>query len=307
MDTVNEDKMMMEKMADAANFKEALRRRLMAYYELLKQYQRAREPDKGRLSDLVIKAKGPKRSMRKFAEEIEVNPSTLSRLVNQKTTGANSDELIAKIAAHADPDSGVTFEELMEAHGMALKEARYRNESAFEDACRDILLKELEIRGYETEDEACERLRGAGFGMEYDFALRTDALKKGNGKWYFECKMFNSPSGIPVGAGRTMQWLTMTMALFYCGGMDAEKVSLVVERREIYESLKERCKDVKIPDQISVILVDTEKQRVVEEFLIPMTGDGEQPEVFYKISDQSEIETMQKSDDAWDMSVFDGE
>ena len=98
---------------------EKLRRRLMAYMEKLSEYVRTRDPDRDKLSELVVKAKGPKRSMRKFAEEIGVNPSTLSRLVNQKTAGAVTDKLIAEIATHADPESGVTFEELIDAGGTA--------------------------------------------------------------------------------------------------------------------------------------------------------------------------------------------
>ena len=93
--------------ADAAVAEEGLRRRLMTYMEKLSQYVRIHDPDKDKLSELVVKAKGPKRSMRKFAEEIGVNPSTLSRLVNQKTAGASTDKLIAEIAAHADPESGI--------------------------------------------------------------------------------------------------------------------------------------------------------------------------------------------------------
>ena len=120
----DDNKKYVVEIADAADA-ESLRRRLMAYMEKLSQYVRIHDPDKDRLSELVIKAKGPKRSMRKFAEDIGVNPSTLSRLVNQKTAGANTDRLIAEIAAHADPESGVTFEQLVEAHGLALKDRHY--------------------------------------------------------------------------------------------------------------------------------------------------------------------------------------
>ena len=286
--------------ADAAVAEEGLRRRLMAYMEKLSQYVRIHDPDKDKLSELVVKAKGPKRSMRKFAEEIGVNPSTLSRLVNQKTAGASTDKLIAEIAAHADPESGVTFEELMEAHGLALKDKRFRSDSAFEETCHRIIEDELMRRGYAVEDSIAERFTGAGFGMQYDFALQTNALKKEKGKWYFDCKMsLGRPGGMPVGSGRTMQWLTMTMALFYCGSIDAERVSIVVDRREIFEQLKRRCRTVTIPDEISITLVDINEMRVADEYVLNKK-EGTGVTIFNDIVDTGEG----KTDYTWDMSVF---
>lgn len=85
---------------------------------ILSEYVRISTPDKDRLAELVVRAKGPELSMSQFAKKCEVNPSTLSRIVNKKTTGKNSDALIFNIAENADPNSGVTFEMLMSAHGM---------------------------------------------------------------------------------------------------------------------------------------------------------------------------------------------
>ena len=287
--------------ADAAEAEEGFRRRLMAYMEKLSQYVRTRDPDSGKLSELVVKAKGPKRSMRKFAEDIGVSPSTLSRLVNQKTAGAVTDKLIAEIAAHADPDSGVTFEDLVEAHGLALKDKRYRSESAFEETCHQIIMDDLKKRGYTVEDSVAERLSGAGFGLQYDFALQTDALKSGNGKWYFDCKMSRGGAGVvPVGAGRTMQILTMTMSLFYCEAIDAQRVSIIVDRREIFEQLKRRCKDITIPDDLSIILVDINGMRVAEEYVLNKKA-GTGVTVFNDFESQ---EVNGKGDFSWDMSVF---
>ena len=298
----DDNKKYVVEIADAADA-ESLRRRLMAYMEKLSQYVRIHDPDKDRLSELVIKAKGPKRSMRKFAEDIGVNPSTLSRLVNQKTAGANTDRLIAEIAAHADPESGVTFEQLVEAHGLALKDRHYRSASAYEEACHRIIESELMKRGYSVEDSVAERLSGAGFGLQYDFALKTDVLKNGNGKWYFDCKMSRGNVGdLPVGYGRTMQWLTMTMALFYCGGVDAQRVSIVVDRREIFEQLKNSCQDVTIPDELSIILIDINGARVVDEYVLNKK-EGTGVTVFSDSVDAGDS----KDDYVWDMSVFNEE
>jgi transcriptional regulator with XRE-family HTH domain len=122
----------------------------MNYRDKLNQYTRVKEPDKDMLSELTIRAKGPKRSLRQFAEELEVSPSTLSRIVNKKTASANSDLLIADIAEHADPESGVTFEKMMEAHGMAPRDETKGAITLFRETATATLLKELLRRDYKV-------------------------------------------------------------------------------------------------------------------------------------------------------------
>ena len=59
---------------------EALRQGLplnIIYRNLSTQYTRVKAPDKKLLAEYVMRAKGPERSMRQFAEEIGVNASTL--------------------------------------------------------------------------------------------------------------------------------------------------------------------------------------------------------------------------------------
>ena len=277
--------------------------RLMAYMEEISQYVRIDAPDKDKLSELVVKAKGPKRSMRKFAEEIGVSPSTLSRLINHKTAGAVTDKLIAEIAAYADPESGVTFEDLVEAHGLALKDKRYRSAYAYERTCHEIIVDELKARNYTVEDSIAERFTGAGFGMQYDFAINTNALKSGNGKWYFDCKMSRGNAGdVTAGFGRTMQWLTMTMAMFYCGAVDADRVSIVVDQKLVFEQMVRRCQDITIPDELSIILLDIDGMRIVNEYVLNKK-EGTGMTVFNNISGTGEI----KVDYVWDMSVFNEE
>ncbi|MFR1286972.1 MAG: hypothetical protein ACLSCD_04985 [Subdoligranulum sp.] len=83
-----------------------------------------------------------------------VNPSTLSRIVNMKTSGACTDELIQKVAQNSDPESGITFEILMDANGKVPRRmtGKYTSKEfeATEKSITDIIFKELEDRGYRT-------------------------------------------------------------------------------------------------------------------------------------------------------------
>ena len=131
-------------------------------------YIRIKEPDKNGLAELTVLAKGEKRSLTEFAKQCGVSVSTLSRVVNAKSASPNSDDLIAAIARNSDPASGVTIQQLLEAHGLAAvdlkientgkidwnktisktKEKTILNESMYEEKAREILQNELLTRGY---------------------------------------------------------------------------------------------------------------------------------------------------------------
>ena len=93
----------------------------------LANYIRIRPPDKEKLAELLVRAKGASRSMRQFALDCGVNPSTLSRIVNMKTSGACTDELLQKVAQNSDTESGITFEILMDANGKVPRRMTGRN------------------------------------------------------------------------------------------------------------------------------------------------------------------------------------
>lgn len=82
-------------------------------------YIRVREPEKEVLGQLVARAIGEKRSLTEFSERCGVSPSTISRIVNGKVSSPVSDSTILAIAENADPDSGVSLEDLLAVHGLA--------------------------------------------------------------------------------------------------------------------------------------------------------------------------------------------
>lgn len=59
----------------------------------LANYIRIRPPEKEKLAELLIRAKGASRSMRQFALDCGVNPSTLSRIVKMHTPAGYSEKL----------------------------------------------------------------------------------------------------------------------------------------------------------------------------------------------------------------------
>lgn len=246
---------------------------------------RAGEIDQDKLIAMVLAAKGA-RSMRKFAEDMGVNVSSVSRIVNGKVTEI-SDTLLAKIAFHADPDSGVTIEKLMEAQGLVEQKDRKNLAIRFEEDCRRIFADELLKRGYSVSYPKAESQRRMGLNT-FDFEIITDAIPNGGGRWQVETKMMTEHSRFPVGSGRTQLWLDSAMATYY-RGEQVGRISLIIEHRAMFEQMKQRLSQFRIGDEISIILISTTQGKILDEYVLPLK-DGRMPVYVFRDSDNSGAE-----------------
>ena len=245
--------------------------RLGEYMVRLQLATRAGEVDQDELINLVIRAKGP-RSMRQFADDMDVNVSSVSRIINGKVSEI-SDSLLAKIASNADPNSGVTLEQLMAAQGIVEQKDKRSLGARYEEDCRRIVADELLSRGYSVSYSKKEtRIRT---GMIFDFEITTDAIPNGGGRWLIEAKMMTEHSRYPVGIGRSMIWLNSAMAAYY-QGETVGRISLIVDHRAGFEQIKERLSQLRLADEISVILISTKQRKILEEYVAPLS-DGREP------------------------------
>lgn len=260
---------------DAAEEEKA--RRLRMYSTKLMQAVRAGEVDSDKLIELVAMAKGS-RSQRKFADDIGVNVSSLSRILSGKVKEVSND-LLAKIAAAADSASGVTLEMLMEAQGIIPKDERGNLVTKFEDNCRRIFSDELLKRGYSVSYAKESRM---DHNMQrWDFEVVTDALTHGEGRWLVDTKMTTQYGRFPVGIGSTRNWLYHAMAYYYRGGV-AGRISIIIDNNAVFEQLKERLSELTLKDEISVILISTAAGRILDEYIAPLTDGREGKEIFGK-------------------------
>lgn len=244
------------------------------YMTKLTLASRAGEVDMDRLIQLIVKAKG-NRTMRQFAEDMEVNVSTVSRIINGKVSEV-SNSLLAKIAAYADPESGVTIEQLMEAQGIVTETDGPMLARRYEEDCRRIVADELLNRGYsvsytKSDIKSLERI--------CDFVIKTDALSQGDGSWLFEAKMFTQHSRIPIGLGATQIWLDGAMAVYY-RGENASRISIIVDHRTVFDQIKEQLSHYELADEISVILIATKQGRILDEYVAPLTGGRQAKSIF---------------------------
>ena len=271
-------------------------------------YIRIQEPNKEELARLVSLAKGEGRSLRDFAAACGVSTSTLSRIINVKSDSntPNSDNLIAAIGRNIDPESGVTLEMLLKAHGIApvlmadadsgsvgtsviiseqssvdamrklddavitANRSNQRNFSMMETICREVLQNELAYRGYDFEINLRKNIIYKSQKLRYmaDFVFETNAVEHNGMKmWAFDVHAGNLR---PV-----LHKLSWIFGMSYLESLRERqmKFSLVVTDEREFLDVKDRFSDVTIPDMISIILIDINNRKVVDEFVIPTHGN----------------------------------
>ena len=284
--------------------------------ETKKAYKRFYAPNKERLAELVEKAIGPNRNQTEFAKQIGVNPSTISRIINMKNSGASSDELILAIAANADPKSGVTEEMLMEANGMLMDAngmltrlscyARLLSDNYCESAIKKISMEILD-RGYSVNRmvrrERYIISRGVP-SLTADFVIETNAIEGTNNLWAFIC--FHSRSFSPVlgfriadveieptkkgkvAAATRALWdrISKVLAVEFAGNVSPydipEKFTIVFDDKEIYEYAKECYGKFRFPRLFSFLLLNQDSD-CLEEFNCKRVDDFVGKDIFTPI------------------------
>ena len=281
--------------------------------ETKKAYKRFYAPNKERLAELVEKAIGPNRNQTEFAKQIGVNPSTISRIINMKNSGASSDELILAIAANADPKSGVTEEMLMEANGMLMDAngmltrlscyARLLSSEYYESVIKQISMEILD-RGYSVNRMVRQERYTIACGvpsLTADFVIETNAIEGTNNLWAFICFL---PSSFPrfcmpgVGMEPTKKtkvtvatralWdrISKVLAVEFAGNVSPhdipEKFTIVFDDKEIYEYAKEWYEKFRFPRLFSFLLLNQDSD-CLEEFNCRRVDDFVGKDIFTPI------------------------
>ena len=279
--------------------------------ETKKAYKRCGPPNKERLAELVEKAIGPHRNQTEFAKQIGVNPSTISRIINMKNSGASSDELILAIAAHADPESGVTEEMLMKAHGMIPEDNNlFHNRGKFMYNYSERVMKQISMeildRGYSVNSMVRQERYTIAYGvpsLTVDFVIETNAIEGTNKFWAFICFL---PSSFPrfcmagvrmepeptkkakVAAATRALWdkISKVLAVEFAGNVSPydipEKFTIVFDDKEIYEYAKECYGKFRFPRLFSFLLLNQDSD-CLEEFNCKRVDDFVGKDIFTPI------------------------
>lgn len=269
---------------------------------------KTKTPDMRRYSELVKDAKGDKTSQQ-FAEECGVNTSTITRIINRQNKGASKYELIKAIADHADPNSGVTLEALMEANGMTKRRVQSLGievQRRIEESVQGIFYNELLNRGASIRRGNIRYNISKSLAIAPDIMIMTDALSKtvnsGEGSetgeyvWFIECL---SPVSRKMPDGDSNDDRIKKRLMFQSRNAVFQKISrsifislnrievfkplmysVITTEKEVYDDIVSEFGEMPVPINMSIIYINLDFGKVVDEFVLPR-ADGETMKPFF--------------------------
>ncbi len=249
------------------------------------------------LGELLKFAKG-NLSMAEFAAKCGVSPTTFSRIVNGTIAKPLEEELIAVIAENSDETTGISYEDLMKANGMVPKSddtpqrraaQRRRNESKKRrEMVQSIIMRELFDRGYTigpvfgtplTETDPTLQKSRFGFNHHIRFALRVAG---------YEPLYWNFSNVIPPFGELSEDddmykkeihsevhfLIAMLGDIFLKDIWEPEtfkdtRYSIIITNKDIFEDFFKTLEGIKFNNSFSVILLEMNERKVVEERLLP--------------------------------------
>lgn len=253
----------------------------MSYSQEMAGYRRVRNPDMGKMGELLEKMKGG-RSYTQYAKDVGAAASSLTRIVNGEANKV-SEKLLAGLLDNMAPDCGVTFEEVMDANGMA-KDVRLSFRQGVGRSytmAKEIISYELFRNGKSAVlvDDTMSYKRGFG-RLRLDLLIDTDAVNKDRALWGFT--FVNQFDGGLIRNSPQMPWpriqdiLSGIMSEFYVGS-DIKKWSIVMNNREaferVYRRIDEKFAGRAINDLISLILINEERRYVENELYLPTRAE----------------------------------
>ena len=218
---------------------------------------------------LIGKAKGD-RAYREFSEAAGVGITFVSYVLNGNTFNIRSKNIAGLVNA-AVPKSGVTLDVLMDAQGCIHKKNLASFNALYRSNIRRILIDELLELGYEVkysekyhpEQDPVKgtvmlelRKSGADEFLPCDFKIRTRPIVKSQDHYNAELT----------------SWLNETIKLNF---FQKNRLFLVVDNPIVYQKLLKKVEKLRIPNDVSLLLVDPQKRMMISENSVPRS-DGEQ-------------------------------
>ncbi len=257
------------------------------------EYVQAYIPDTAALADLVIKARGPERSMAEFARQCNVKaPSTFSRIVNELIDKPLSDKFIYAVAQNAADKQAVTVDKLMRANGKLPKEEMaggkvptmennnrlYESREEKKKLVREIILQDFFNKGIavmvypDLLASGKMPLSKHAIPRYSDFAIHLQGYDPLY--WNFIIDFTDMENVAIKPKEDKTKYLKESMRkhsyLFLRDAwepetMDEFKNTIVFTDAKAYTVFTGMMKDIKLNTRISVMHVDTEKKAVVRE------------------------------------------
>lgn len=221
------------------------------------------------VSNLLVAAKGPHRTHAKFCEECGISAPTYSRYVNGKNKKPCPIDLLRKVAEHADPKSDVTFDILIAANeGSELATNDIPTELSDNELIglmtTAILMSKYQCK-YSEETGIVDIL---GLSYQPSWSISTTAIdgitfKKWDFIFWKQIATDNTE------ADRFIRQLLIILSATQLGYVNFDKLSFIIYDSTLYQALQERLDNLHLACHISLILVDSDKRILSDEYNIP--------------------------------------
>ena len=237
--------------------------------------QRVQEPDFNRLRALIEAAQG--KSLRNYAERAKVNPGLLARIKNGTYTPGFT--TIERLARAADPDSGVTLDDFMEAAGYPTINYRglanaltmfgevaklAERHKAFQEKAMATISSTLEAKGIESEPEDWQKYYFIAFQPEECFIIRNRPICR---LWFFfsEADSEEDYGGFGSPEDKAAALIRQPLPI---RADPKRKIVIVVNNAAVFGALCGYAGNTSYRGWLSAILIDTESDRILDEKLI---------------------------------------
>jgi len=258
----------------------------------LTEWKQEEMPSTARLAELIALAKGPDRSMAELASACNISPATLSRAINQKFTKPMSVELLQAIANNAADTSKVRLFDLLVANGMRKKGMRrssmqmrmQRSRQRVRDAI-DLVVRTLLEQGatiaLKNDRGSLMEKSSTGYRMYWEAVIDTE--------FYPKCKQWKIAvfpymrADIDETRLGNQRWHLQrhqeSMASYFlCDLWEPDllkksKSTFIFYDEELYKSLCENLSHAKVNNCITLMLVDEEAGRILQEYQLPGTRE----------------------------------
>ena len=238
-------------------------------------------PDKQKLAELVIQAKGNKRTMAQFANDTGISAPTLSRIANGRINNPLSKEFLEKIYGEKCDEADYSFDSLLLANGMVKSSVVERGKNfveqftsnreqgiTLERHAKNAIINAVMDRGITIQSihpDFDNRKKESPFGihLSYDFSLNIPSEKYQF--WYFQ--VIGGSRATPPGNGNIFNYAVRLFLLdaWTPEFLENQKTSFVFENRIMYEQFIMRFKGAPLKSAVSAILINAKTEEVIEE------------------------------------------
>ncbi len=226
------------------------------------------------MSDLLLAAKGPRRTSLEFCQQSGISPSSFSRYANGLKKRPCPVEILKKVAEYADPASKVTLEQLLavngghEAYEYNSKPELTKNETI------GIITTALLFNRYECHyPEDVNPIDVMGLTYSPSWCINTNAVD-GCSQRRWDFIFWQQLTDLSTEAERFIRQLLVLVAIVHLDYPSFDKLTFVFSSTSLYAEILERTKNLNLDFWVSFLLIDPVSKTIKEEHHVASTREN---------------------------------